>query len=151
MLLRYGTETQKDYFLPRLASGELIPCFGLTAPHSGSDAASMSEAYGEVVERDGQLGIVASFNKRYITLAPVAGVVGLAFALKDPRGLLKGTGSPGITIALLERDHPGLKMGNRHDPLVASFMNGTVQGKDVFIPMTCTALTHLPPLPRDHS
>eukprot|EP01038_Epipyxis_sp_PR26KG_P004530 gene4530-6395_t len=135
LLMRYGTEEQKNYFLPRLASGDLIPCFGLTAPHSGSDAASMSEAYGEVVERNGQLGIIASFNKRYITLAPVAGVVGLAFQLKDPNGLLKGTGHEGITIALLERDHPGLNMGRRHDPLVASFMNGPVTGKDVFIPM----------------
>lgn len=135
LLMRYGTEEQKDYFLPRLATGELIPCFGLTAPHSGSDAASMAEAYGEVVEKDGQLGIVASFNKRYITLAPVAGVVGLAFQLKDPNNLLKGQGNEGITIALLERDHPGLNMGRRHDPLVASFMNGTVTGKDVFIPM----------------
>lgn len=135
LLMRYGTDEQKDYFLPRLASGDLIPCFGLTAPHSGSDAASMSEAYGEVVERNGQIGIVASFNKRYITLAPVAGVVGLAFYLKDPKGLLKGTGHEGITIALLERDHPGLQMGLRHDPLVASFMNGPVTGKDVFIPM----------------
>jgi acyl-CoA dehydrogenase len=135
LLMRYGTEEQKNYFLPRLAAGELIPCFGLTAPHSGSDAASMHEAYGEVVERNGQLGIVASFNKRYITLAPVAGVVGLAFNLKDPKGLLKSSGNEGITIALLERDHPGLEMGRRHDPLVASFMNGTVTGKDVFIPM----------------
>lgn len=135
LLMRYGTDEQKNYFLPRLANGELIPCFGLTAPHSGSDAASMHEAYGEVVERNGQLGIVASFNKRYITLAPVAGVVGVAFALKDPKGLLKGTGNEGITIALLERDHPGLVMGPRHDPLAASFMNGTVTGKDVFIPM----------------
>ncbi len=135
LLMRYGTEEQKDYFLPKLASGELIPCFGLTAPHSGSDAASMAEAYGDVVERDGKLGIVASFNKRYITLAPVAGVVGLAFQLRDPNNLLKGKGSEGITIALLERDHPGLEMGRRHDPLVASFMNGTVTGTDVFIPM----------------
>lgn len=87
--MRYGTEEQKNYFLPRLAAGDLIPCFGLTAPHSGSDAASMSEAFGEVVERNGQIGIVASFNKRYITLAPVAGVVGLAFSLKDPKKLLK--------------------------------------------------------------
>ena len=101
--MRYGTEEQKNYFLPRLASGDLIPCFGLTAPHSGSDAASMTEAFGEVVEQNGQLGIVASFNKRYITLAPVAGVVGLAFSLKDPKGLLKGKGHEGITIALLER------------------------------------------------
>lgn len=135
LLMRYGTEEQKNYFLPQLAKGTMIPCFGLTAPHSGSDAASMSEAYGEVVERDGKLGIVASFNKRYITLAPIAGVVGLAFNLKDPNNLLKGKGSEGITIALLERDHPGLEMGKRHDPLAAAFMNGTVQGKDVFIPM----------------
>ena len=135
LLMRYGTDQQKDYFLPRLAKGDLVPCFGLTAPHSGSDAASMSEAYGEVVKRDGKIGIVASFNKRYITLAPVAGVVGLAFQLKDPNGLLGDVGSEGITIALLERDHEGLVMGPRHDPLVASFMNGTVTGKDVFIPM----------------
>ncbi len=135
LLMRYGTDEQKNYYLPKLAKGELVPCFGLTAPHSGSDAASMSEAFGEVVERDGKLGIVASFNKRYITLAPVAGVVGLAFNLKDPKGLLKGKGSEGITIALLERDHPGLHMGRRHDPLVAAFMNGTVTGEDVFIPM----------------
>ena len=127
--MRYGTEDQKNYFLPRLATGELVPCFGLTAPHSGSDAASMSEAFGVVVERDGKLGasnlhwflstihilalskpthwfnyctgIIASFNKRYITLAPVAGVIGLAFSLKDPNGLLKGVGSEGISIALL--------------------------------------------------
>ena len=136
LLMRYGTEEQKKYFLPQLASGKLIPCFGLTAPHSGSDAASMHEAYGEVVERDGQLGIVASFNKRYITLAPIAGVVGLAFNIKDPKGLLKGKGHEGITIALLERDHPGVEMGRRHDPLMAAFMNGPVTGKDVYIPMT---------------
>mmetsp|Transcript_1606 Transcript_1606/g.1678 ORF Transcript_1606/g.1678 Transcript_1606/m.1678 type:complete len:761 (+) Transcript_1606:162-2444(+) len=135
LLMRYGTEDQKNYFLPRLAKGDLIPCFGLTSPHSGSDAASMSEANGVVVERDGQIGIVASFNKRYITLAPVAGVVGLAFNLSDPDKLLAGTGKEGITIALLERDHPGLKMGPRHDPLMGAFMNGTVVGKDVFIPM----------------
>lgn len=135
LLVRYGTDEQKNYFLPKLAAGDLIPCFGLTAPHSGSDAASMHEAYGEVVERNGQLGIVASFNKRYITLAPVAGVVGLAFTLKDPKGLLKGKGNEGPTIALLERDHPGLVIGKRHDPLIAAFMNGPVQGKDVFIPM----------------
>lgn len=140
LLVRYGTEEQKDYFLPQLASGQLIPCFGLTSPHSGSDAASMSEAFGEVVEdKDGKLGIIASFNKRYITLAPVAGVVGLAFNLRDPKGLLAKNGqggSEGITIALLERDHPGLEMGRRHDPLMTSFMNGPITGKDVFIPMT---------------
>lgn len=136
LLMRYGTKEQREYFLPKLANGSLVPCFGLTSPHSGSDAASMSEAYGEVVEKDGKLGIIASFNKRYITLAPIAGCVGLAFSLKDPKGLLKGSGNEGITIALLERDHEGLEMGPRHDPLVMSFMNGSVKGTDVFIPMT---------------
>lgn len=135
ILLRYGTEEQKDYYLPQLATGKLLPCFGLTAPHSGSDAASMQEADGTVVERDGVLGIVTSFKKRYITLAPVAGIVGLAFNLHDPDKLLNGVGSEGITIALLERDHPGLEMGKRHDPLASAFMNGTVEGTDVFIPM----------------
>jgi len=144
ILLRYGTEEQKDYYLPQLATGKLLPCFGLTAPHSGSDAASMHEADGVVVERDGVLGIVASFKKRYITLAPVAGIVGLAFNLRDPNNLLKGLGSEGITIALLERDHPGLEMGRRHDPLASAFMNGTVEGTGVFIPMDriCGSQSH---------
>jgi acyl-CoA dehydrogenase len=157
LIMHYGTQQQKDYFLPRLASGELIPCFALTAPHSGSDAASSIEAEGTVVVRDGVLGILASFNKRYITLAPVAGVFGVTFQLKDPSGLLNGCGSEGLTAVLLERDHPGLEAGPRHDPLQASFMNGTVRGKvscpsllslcllarqanpdsqDVFVPMT---------------
>ena len=135
LLMRYGTEEQKNYFLPKLASGELIPCFGLTGPRSGSDAASMPDG-GVVCEENGVLGIRATFKKRYITLAPVAGVVGLAFKAEDPNGLLKGVGSEGICVALLERDHPGLRIGNRHDPLTASFMNGTVEGDDVFIPMS---------------
>jgi len=91
---------------------------------------------GIVVEKDGVLGVRTTFKKRYITLAPIAGVVGLAFNLKDPQGLLKGTGSEGITIALLKRGHPGMRIGDRHDPLAASFMNGTVEGEDVFIPMS---------------
>uniref|UniRef100_A0A7S1TSJ0 Acyl-coenzyme A dehydrogenase n=1 Tax=Phaeomonas parva TaxID=124430 RepID=A0A7S1TSJ0_9STRA len=136
LLMRYGTEEQKNYFLPKLASGELIPCFGLTGPRSGSDAASMPDG-GEVVMENGVLGVRATFKKRYITLAPVAGVVGLAFKAHDPNGLLKGVGSEGICVALLERDHPGLRIGARHDPLTASFMNGTVEGEDVFIPMDC--------------
>ena len=90
---------------------------------------------GIVVEDNGVLGIRATFKKRYITLAPVAGVVGLAFNLKDPNKLLNGVGSEGITIALLEKGHPGLRIGNRHDPLMAAFMNGTVEGEDVFISM----------------
>lgn len=134
LLLRYGTTEQKNYFLPRLASGDMIPCFGLTGPASGSDAAAMRDS-GVVCVQNGVLGIRASFNKRYITLAPVASCVGLAIKVTDPEGLLKGTGNEGITVALLERDHPGLVMGPRHDPIATSFMNGTVEGDDVFIPM----------------
>jgi len=137
LLARYGTDEQKAYFLPRLADGTLIPCFGLTGPHSGSDATSLigSDC---VVERgeDGELGVRASFKKRYITLAPVAGVVGLGLNLSDPDGLLGGKGGDGFTVALLERDHPGLRMGPRHMPLNAAFMNGTVEGEDVWIPMS---------------
>lgn len=135
LLVRYGTESQKDYYLPRLADGDLIPCFGLTGPASGSDAASMRDL-GIVEVQNGVLGIRATFKKRYITLAPIAGIVGLAFNLKDPNGLLKGVGSEGITIALLQKGHPGLRIGDRHDPLSGAFMNGTVEGENVFIPMS---------------
>lgn len=135
LLLRYGTEEQKKSFLPALASGEHLPCFGLTGPSSGSDAANMRDT-GVVCEQDGVLGIRATFNKRYITLAPVATCVGLAIDVKDPQGLLKGTGNPGITVALLERNHPGLQMGLRHDTISIPFMNGPVTGQDVFIPMS---------------
>lgn len=136
LLVRYGTPEQKEYFLPRLADGTLIPCFGLTGPHSGSDATSLIGSDCVVQERNGELGVVASFKKRYITLAPVAGVVGLGLNLADPNGLLQGKGSEGFTVALLERDHPGLRMGRRHFPLNAAFMNGTVEGDDVWIPMS---------------
>ena len=135
LLVRYGTDEQRGYFLPRLADGTLIPCFGLTGPHSGSDATSLIGSNGVVEERDGVLGVRATFDKRYITLAPVAGVVGIGLDLKDPQGLLKGQGSEGFTVALLERGHEGLDMGPRHMPLNASFMNGTVKGEDVWIPM----------------
>ena len=136
LLVRYGTPEQKGYFLPRLADGTLIPCFGLTGPHSGSDATSLIGSYGVVEERDGEIGVRTTFNKRYITLAPVAGVVGIGLDLKDPNGLLKGTGAEGFTVALLERNHPGLNMGPRHQPLNAAFMNGTVTGEDVWVPMS---------------
>jgi acyl-CoA dehydrogenase len=135
LLARYGTSTQKEYFLPRLADGTLIPCFGLTGPHSGSDATSLIGSDAIVEERNGELGVVANFKKRYITLAPVAGVVGLGLNLSDPNNLLKGKGGDGFTVALLERDHPGLRMGPRHMPLNAAFMNGTVEGENVWIPM----------------
>jgi alkylation response protein AidB-like acyl-CoA dehydrogenase len=135
LLARYGTDEQKEYYLPRLADGTLIPCFGLTGPHSGSDATSLIGSECVVEERGGELGVVASFKKRYITLAPVAGVVGIGLNLTDPGGLLKGKGEEGFTVALLERHHPGLRMGPRHMPLNAAFMNGTVEGEDVWIPM----------------
>lgn len=102
LLARYGTPDQKEYFLPRLADGTLIPCFGLTGPHAGSDATSLIESDCVVEERNGELGVVASFKKRYITLAPVAGVIGLGLNLSDPKGLLKGNGAEGFTVALLE-------------------------------------------------
>jgi acyl-CoA dehydrogenase len=102
LLVRYGTKEQKEYFLPRLADGTLIPCFGLTGPHSGSDATSLIGSYGFVEERDGVLGVRTTFKKRYITLAPVAGVVGIGFNLKDPNNLLKGNGGEGFSVALLE-------------------------------------------------
>ncbi|GMH68121.1 hypothetical protein TL16_g04853 [Triparma laevis f. inornata] len=135
LLVRYGTDKQKEYFLPRLADGTLIPCFGLTGPHSGSDATSLIGSSGVVEERDGVLGVRATFKKRYITLAPVAGVVGIGLDLKDPNNLLGGNGEEGFTVALLERGHEGLDMGPRHIPLNSAFMNGTVEGEDVWIPM----------------
>lgn len=136
LLVRYGTQDQKEYYLPRLADGTLIPCFGLTGPHSGSDATSLIGSDCVVEKRDGELGVRATFKKRYITLAPVAGCVGIGLNLSDPDGLLGGVGDEGFTVALLERNHPGLRMGPRHMPLNAAFMNGTVEGEDVWIPMS---------------
>jgi alkylation response protein AidB-like acyl-CoA dehydrogenase len=135
LLVRYGTTDQQKYFLPRLADGTLIPCFGLTGPQSGSDATSLIGSYGVVERRGGELGVRATFDKRYITLAPVAGVVGLGFELRDPEGLLQGEGGEGFTVALLERGHAGLDMGPRHLPMNSAFMNGTVKGDAVWIPM----------------
>jgi alkylation response protein AidB-like acyl-CoA dehydrogenase len=136
LLMRYGTDEQRNWYLPKLATGDIIPCFGLTGPASGSDAASMRDTGVVCLNEDGVLGVSATFKKRYITLAPIAGVVGLAFNLKDPNGLLNGQGNEGITIALLKRGHAGMRIGDRHDPLMGAFMNGTVEGEDVFIPMT---------------
>ena len=131
LLMKYGTEKQKNNYLPKLANGEHIPCFGLTGIVSGSDAASMTDE-GIVVEKNGKKGIILNCNKRYITLAPVASLIGIAFKLRDPNNLLE-SGKEGITLALLSRDTPNLKVGRRHDPLSSAFMNGTIQGEDVFI------------------
>jgi len=139
LIYHYGTKEQKNYYLPRLATGLDIPCFGLTGPTAGSDATSIPDL-GTVTmgEYNGKqvLGIrLTNINKRYITLAPVATVIGLAFKLADPDGLLKGVGRTGITCALLPNDLPGLEIGNRLLPLDQVFMNGTIRIKDVFIPI----------------
>lgn len=138
LLHYYGTKAQKDHYLPRLANGEEIPCFGLTATHAGSDAASITDN-GIVCEQEfagkKTLGIRLTFDKRYITLAPVATLVGLAFHLRDPDGLLGDKEEIGITLALLPATHKGVQIGPRHDPLGLAFMNGVVRGKDVFIPL----------------
>jgi acyl-CoA dehydrogenase len=138
LLLHYGTEEQKDYYLPRLASGEEIPCFALTSAAAGSDAGSMTDT-GVVCmgKYEGQevLGMRVSWDKRYITLAPVATVLGLAFKATDPDGLLGDEQDLGITCALIPTHTPGIEIGNRHMPIGAVFQNGPTRGKDVFIPM----------------
>ncbi|MDX8380653.1 MAG: acyl-CoA dehydrogenase [Ghiorsea sp.] len=139
LLLNYGTKEQKDYYLPRLAKGEEVPCFALTGPDSGSDAGSMPDT-GKVEKRviDGEevLGICLSWNKRYITLSPVATLIGLAFRLFDPDHLLGAKEDIGITVALIPADTEGVKVGRRHNPLYIPFQNGPVQGENVFIPMS---------------
>lgn len=138
LLLHYGTEAQKNHYLPRLARGEEIPCFALTSPYAGSDAAAIPDI-GIVVKRMWQgeetLGFLVTWSKRYITLAPIATVLGLAFNVKDPDHLLGGSEQVGITCALIPREHPGVEIGRRHWPLNAVFQNGPTRGKDVFIPM----------------
>lgn len=138
LLLHYGTEEQKKYYLPRLAKGEEIPCFALTSPTAGSDAGSMTD-HGIVcwqeVEGKKTLGIRLNFDKRYITLAPIATVVGLAFKLYDPDKLLGNKEDIGITCALIPRNTPGITIGRRHFPLDNPFQNGPIHGKDVFIPV----------------
>jgi acyl-CoA dehydrogenase len=141
LLLHYGTEEQKNHYLPRLARGEDVPCFALTAPRAGSDAASIPDT-GIVCRGTYQgkevLGLRLNFSKRYITLAPVATVVGLAFKLFDPDRLLGGDKTDyGITCALIPRDTPGLTIGRRHFPLNIPFQNGPLSGKDVFVPLDC--------------
>jgi acyl-CoA dehydrogenase len=138
LLLHYGTEEQKNYYLPRLAKGEEMPCFALTSPVAGSDAGSMVD-HGIVCWGDHEgketLGIRLQFDKRYITLAPVATVIGLAFKLYDPDHLIGKKEDVGITCALIPRNTPGITIGRRHFPLDTPFQNGPIYGKDVFIPL----------------
>ncbi|PKB23462.1 acyl-CoA dehydrogenase [Janthinobacterium sp. 64] len=138
LLLHYGTEAQKDYYLPRLAAGTEIPCFALTSPYAGSDAAAIPDL-GVVCmgmhEGRATVGFRLSWNKRYITLAPVATLLGLAFQTSDPDHLLSDNDAPGITCALIPASHDGVVIGRRHHPLNAAFQNGPTSGNDVFIPI----------------
>jgi acyl-CoA dehydrogenase len=138
LLLKYGTEAQKDRWLPGLAAGREIPCFGLTSPRAGSDAAAIPDqgvVCKELVGGEEVLGMRLNFSKRYITLAPVATVVGVAFRLFDPEGLLGGDKDLGITLALVPAETPGVEIGRRHLPLSVPFMNGPIEGRDVFLPL----------------
>ncbi|MBK8817167.1 MAG: acyl-CoA dehydrogenase [Methylococcaceae bacterium] len=139
LLLNYGTEEQKNYYLPRLANGEEIPAFALTGPHAGSDAGAMPDTgivcYGKFKGQDKVLGIKLNWEKRYITLGPIATVLGLAFKLYDPDHLLGDKEYIGITAALIPTNTPGVSIGRRHYPLDSAFQNGPNWGKDVFIPM----------------
>ena len=138
LILEYGTDEQKDYYLPRLAKGREIPCFALTGPNAGSDAGAIPDlgvvCHGEF-EGEEILGIRLNWEKRYITLGPVATVIGLAFKLIDPEGLLGAEGSTGITVALIPRDTPGVSIGKRHITMDIPFQNGPNYGHDVFIPI----------------
>jgi len=126
LLLHYGSEEQKNKYLPKLANGEMIPCFGLTGPNNGSDATGQIDV-GTVIQKDDRLLIKINIEKRYITLAPVANLIGLAFKLEDPNRLLKNK-KDGITVALLEKNHIGLEQKYYHNPLNTGFPNGTLEG-----------------------
>ncbi|MGF1799226.1 acyl-CoA dehydrogenase FadE [Vibrio gigantis] len=138
LLQHYGTEEQRNHYLPRLAEGKEIPCFALTSPEAGSDAGSIPD-YGIVCKGEWQgeevLGMRLTWNKRYITLAPVATVLGLAFKLRDPDALLGDQKDLGITCALIPTDLQGVEIGNRHFPLNVPFQNGPTQGNNIFVPI----------------
>ena len=138
LLLHYGTEEQKRYYLPRLAKGEEIPCFALTGPEAGSDAAAtQSEGIVCRSEYEGKevLGMRLNWRKRYITLGPMATVIGLAFRLRDPSGILGNNEDRGITCALIPANLPGIEIGARHDTMGVPIHNGPNYGKDVFVPL----------------
>ncbi len=139
LLLHYGTQAQKDYYLPRLAKGLEMPCFALTSPEAGSDAGGIPD-FGIVCKGEWQgkkdvLGMRLTWEKRYITLGPIATLLGLAFRLYDPDHILSQDEDRGITLGLIPTDTPGVNIGRRHFPLNGAFMNGPNWGKDVFVPM----------------
>jgi acyl-CoA dehydrogenase len=139
LLMHYGSDEQKNHFLPRLADGREVPCFALTGPYAGSDATSIPD-FGIVTKGmwngEETVGIRLTFDKRYITLAPVATIVGLAFRMYDPDKLLGEKEDLGITLALLPRETPGMEIGRRHFPLNTPFQNGPVHAKDMFVPLS---------------
>jgi len=135
LLMHYGTKEQKDYYLPRLADGREMPCFALTEPNAGSDAGAM-ESTGEVIKgEDGQLYLKLNWDKRYITLAAISTVIGLAFKLSDPNEYLGKGKHLGITCALVPSNKEGVELGKRHDPLGVPFYNCPTRGKDVIVPI----------------
>ena len=140
LLLKYGTDKQKNYYLPRLAKGQEIPCFALTGPNAGSDAASIPDTGVVCYKEEGGkkvLGMRLTWDKRYITLCPVATIIGLAFRLFDPDNLLGKGEDLGISCALIPAETEGVVKGRRHFPLNVPFMNGPTQGEDVFVPIDC--------------
>jgi acyl-CoA dehydrogenase len=133
LLMSYGTPQQKDYYLPRLAKGDEIPCFALTEPTAGSDAASITSTGVVFRGEDGKLYLRLNFSKRYITLGAIATLIGLAFKLRDPDHLLGGDENVGITCALVPANTPGVILGKRHDPMGIPFYNSPIEGRDVVI------------------
>ena len=136
LLLHYGTPEQKDKYLHRLAQGKEVPCFALTGPFAGSDAGAIPDfgvvGYGDFNGQQNVLGVRITWEKRYITLAPIATLLGLAFKLYDPEHLLGGEANRGITLALIPTDTPGVRIGRRHFPLNSAFLNGPTQGASAF-------------------
>jgi len=146
LLMKYGTEEQRKHYLPRLADGRDLPCFGLTSPRAGSDAGAIPDT-GVVCEGEFEgkkvLGVKLNFDKRYITLAPVATVIGLAFRLFDPDNLIGEEEDRGITCALIPRHLEGVEIGRRHFPVGTPFHNGPIRGTDVFIQLNWRLMARL--------
>src|SRR5699024_8288324 len=135
LLGHYGTEEQKHYYLPKLANGEFVPCFGLTEPTAGSDAASLKAEAVVFKDEQGELKFRLNFRKRYITLAPIANLISLAVRVHDPDNLLGQGEHPGITVVLLEKGIEGLHIGDHHQPIGELFPNGPIVGRNVEIPV----------------
>jgi alkylation response protein AidB-like acyl-CoA dehydrogenase len=139
LLLHYGTDEEKQEYLPKLATGEHIPCFALTNPHAGSDASNIPDIgyIGQgTYNGEKQLGIYLTIEKRYITLAPIATICGIAFQTQDPYNLLGPEKDLGISVGLVPADHPGLQIGHRHSPMACGFMNGPIRCTNMFIPLS---------------